>query len=98
MRYIIAALIGKTAMLLMLPDHYSNGKPQMTGGYSSFEPEVREGEFVFYYDNGSVKSREHFKTAKRTGLYQYYYRNGRISVESSYLDANLKVSTALMIV
>jgi len=42
MRYIIAAFDRKDGNMTYVTDHYSNGKPQMTGGYSSFEPEVRE--------------------------------------------------------
>jgi periplasmic protein TonB len=37
-------------------DYFPSGKPQMRGNCSSLEPEIKEGLFVYYYDNGNKES------------------------------------------
>ncbi|MDX3915364.1 MAG: energy transducer TonB [Pseudosphingobacterium sp.] len=43
-----------TANLYEIKDHYANKKMQMHGHFSSLNPEIREGEFVYYNPNGKI--------------------------------------------
>ncbi|MBC9813636.1 energy transducer TonB [Crocinitomicaceae bacterium CZZ-1] len=59
----------------------------MTGGYTSFDPEViKEGEFVYYYESGSVKANEHYKNNQQEGKEYNYYESGKLKLEANYVD------------
>lgn len=47
----------------------------MEGNYSSGK---KNGVFVFYYDNGKIKSKGKYENDKRIGYWKYYYENGQI--------------------
>lgn len=75
----------KDGNVTYVTDHYINSKPQMTGGYSSFEPEVREGEFVFYNDQGQMISKTSYKANKLNGNGQFF-SDGKLQSEVYYVD------------
>jgi len=47
----------------------------------------REGEWVFYFNSGKLKTRQHYKAGKLEGVQEYYYENGNpSSVENCVAD------------
>ncbi len=60
-------------------DFYITGQKQWEGFLSSNEPEIKEGECTFYYENGKVSSISNFIHNKMNGLSTNYYLNGKIS-------------------
>ncbi|MEJ7560606.1 MAG: energy transducer TonB [Pedobacter sp.] len=40
----------------LITDHYNTGEVQMTGTLLSLNPEVKDGEFIWYYQNGKTRT------------------------------------------
>lgn len=45
-------------------DYYNSGKIQMEGTYSSFSPDVKNGVFTWYYENGSKRTETVYENNK----------------------------------
>jgi len=55
-------------------DHYmQNDKLQMTGYYSRFEPDIRNGVFVFYNKSGFKTEEGSYEGDKMNGEWKYYF-------------------------
>ena len=67
-------------------DYFLNGKVQMTGQYSSLKKETKEGEFIWYREDGSISSRGHYKKGVYNGLYKSWYQNDNPKFEAYYAD------------
>ena len=77
-------------------DHYmKNGHLQMSGRFIVVgDSNLRNGDFVYYHEDGSKSSEGEFKHEKRTGLWRYYddsglasenhYENDRLEGTSTY--------------
>lgn len=48
--------------------------PSMIGQYSLGK---RNGNFIFYFHNGNIKSQGNYKDNRRVGLWNYFYENGK---------------------
>ena len=46
---------------LMATDYFKTGEVQMTGTYKSLSPEVKDGDFIWYHQNGKKKTLTNFK-------------------------------------
>jgi antitoxin component YwqK of YwqJK toxin-antitoxin module len=49
----------------------------------------KQGEFKYYYSNGSIQGRWFYKDDKLAGEYTYYYRNGNIWCHCFYKENEL---------
>lgn len=67
-------LPGKT--LLFVTDYYRNGKKQMTGSFTQLEPEIKEGDFVWYYENGQVMKKAQYIQNKQEGIEEEFTETG----------------------
>lgn len=54
--------------------HYSNGKKYSEGYYSSIEPDVKDGEFKWYWKNGTLKKEVTYKKNEMHGTAKSYYK------------------------
>ena len=64
--------------IISVKDFYINDTLQMEGAYTSLEPEVKEGYFIFYFENGRKESEIMYKNNKRQGEGKYYYKSGAL--------------------
>ena len=49
------------AKLYLVSDYYNTGELQMTGTYLSLEPEVKDGQFIWWFKNGQKRAETLFK-------------------------------------
>lgn len=54
--------------------YYSNGKKYMEGYYSSIEPDVKDGEFKWYYKNGLLRQEGKYINNRKNGVWKLYYK------------------------
>lgn len=47
--------------LYLVSDYYNTGELQMTGTYSSLEPEVKDGQFTWWFKNGQKRAETLYK-------------------------------------
>lgn len=47
-------------------DYYNTGQVQMTGTLKSHDPDVKEGDFVFYYKNGVTQTKSTYVNGQET--------------------------------
>jgi TonB family protein len=64
-------------------DFTLKGTPVMSGHYIS---DRREGDFIFSYPSGSIKSKGRYKDNQRIGNWEYYYENGKLRQEATFFD------------
>ncbi|MBK7289596.1 MAG: TonB family protein [Chitinophagaceae bacterium] len=61
-------------------------KFQMVGKYKDKETKINDGQFHYFYSNGTVSSTGIFKEGKKEGLWYSFYSNGNIKDSSVYLN------------
>jgi antitoxin component YwqK of YwqJK toxin-antitoxin module len=66
-----------------------NNSVQMTGFYSSLNPEIRQGLFKWFYANGVLKSYVNFLDDEKTGEQYWYYENGNVEAVENYVNGRL---------
>ncbi|GET31565.1 hypothetical protein PbJCM13498_04280 [Prolixibacter bellariivorans] len=76
-------------------DYYrENNQVQMRGHVSSREPQIKEGYFEYYYQNGKLLHKGNYANNKEVGEHIWYYENGNIEAIEKYkggkLDGELK--------
>jgi TonB family protein len=62
-------------------DYYRSGKVQMKGNFLDDSCKKRQGEFLWYDENGKLSRENHFDDGKADGHQAYYYANGKTQVE-----------------
>lgn len=62
-------------------DHYMYGGLEMTGNYSTG---LKEGEFIYYYPNNTLRLKTYYKNNMRSGSWTEYFENGEVHVDISY--------------
>lgn len=72
-------------------DYYKNDTLQMKGFTSSVYQVLKEGSFVFYYENGNKKTIANYSGNRLTGKEYRWYENGYKKSEGEYSLANDKM-------
>lgn len=57
-------------------------KLHMQGYYSSIEPDIMDGEFKWFYDDGSIKQIGTFSNNRKNGIFETYYSKNNYSEKS----------------
>lgn len=57
-------------------DYWKTGETQMKGVYSSLNPDVKDGEFIYYYKNGKIKENTSFSNNRPITLTNLYNEDG----------------------
>jgi TonB family protein len=65
-------------------DYYINGKLQMLGHYSSIEPKIKNGQFLYYDTYGNVLDEINYKNDIKDGYSISYYKNNFLFSEGNY--------------
>lgn len=66
----------KKERLYHVRDYYLSGALQMEGNYTSFDPDIREGYFKWYYESGQKFAEGNFVHGQREGLWTFWFPDG----------------------
>jgi len=70
-----------------IADYYKSGVLQMEGTSKTNDGNSKEGEFIFYYENGNKKSIENYYKSRHTGKSLEWYENGNPKLEGEYIQS-----------
>lgn len=65
-------------------DYYFGGAYQMVGEYQSVDPEIEDGEFIFFHTNGQISHKGSYKNGELVGDWEIYNRAGELIDKISY--------------
>ncbi|MBN2610539.1 MAG: TonB family protein [Bacteroidales bacterium] len=71
-------------ILFLVEDYYISGNLQMSGAYRSINPDVKVGEFKYWYDNGQQHIHCNFTNGILDGPYREWYKNGILKNEKKF--------------
>jgi TonB family protein len=63
---------------------------QMTGSFKDYAQTIKEGEFVYYNEQGHITIRSNHKNGKFHGLYSSYYPTGELHYTENYENDRLQ--------
>jgi antitoxin component YwqK of YwqJK toxin-antitoxin module len=72
--------------LYTIKDYYKSGVLQMEGTSKTRDVMSKEGEFVFYYENGNKKALTTFIKSRPNGKCSQWYENGNKKLEGEYVE------------
>jgi len=76
--------------IYIVEDFYSDNKIQMRGSFLDKNAKVKNGKFLFYYENGNVKAVERYLSNFKDGLFEHYYENGKIESEVLFIHNRIE--------
>ncbi|MFO7658486.1 MAG: TonB family protein [Bacteroidales bacterium] len=74
-------------ILFLVKDYYRTGKLQMDGAYRSINPDIRVGEFNYWYENGQKHIQCNFNEDILDGYYREWYKNGKLKNEKFFKNS-----------
>lgn len=78
-------IIREDKNLYFVTDYFlKSDSVQMTGAFKDYAQKVKEGEFVYYSEQGLVTIRANHKNGKFHGLYSKYYPTGELYYTENY--------------
>lgn len=77
-------LNGKKTIFFVSED--PNDKSQIVSSISNYKDGVLEGEFVEYFDGGSIKEKGNYLNGKKSGFWMKYSITGSIMIEESFKE------------
>lgn len=78
-------VVARQGSLFAVKDYYFSGELQMQGSYSSLTPEIQEGYFIWYYDNGRKFVEGNYVHGQREGIWTFWYPDGLKKQEIRFL-------------
>ncbi|TDE54222.1 energy transducer TonB [Flavobacterium sp. GT3P67] len=69
-------------------DYYKSGSLQMAGTSKTKDRLQKEGQFVYYYENGNKESMASYTNGSQTGKKYNWYQNGQKKSETEYFIDN----------
>ena len=82
--------IKKETDLYLVTDYYKNNKIQMIGSFTSLTPELYEGYFKYYSEEGILIKEGAYKQNVEEGEWKLYYENGKPLREENYFRGKLQ--------
>ena len=70
-------------------DYYLSGQVQMTGTYNSIRPDNKDGQFIYYYDNGQQQRECYYRENTLNGAFREWFRSGQLKNEQKYKNGLL---------
>jgi protein TonB len=70
-------------------DYYPSGQVQMTGTYNSIRPDNKDGQFIYYYDNGQQQRDCFYRENTLNGTFREWYRSGKLKNVQEYKNGLL---------
>ncbi|TDE29740.1 energy transducer TonB [Flavobacterium ranwuense] len=68
-------------------DYYKSGKIQMKGASKAKDYLSKEGQFIYYYENGNKRSIANYVNSRPSGKQYDWHENGQIKSEIEYLES-----------
>jgi antitoxin component YwqK of YwqJK toxin-antitoxin module len=65
-------------------DYFMSGKLQMIGAYSDKKMTIKEGNYVFFYENGNKSEESNYKNGKLDGILTTFFDNGKVKRKTNY--------------
>ena len=72
--------------LYVIKDYYKSGVLQMEGTSKTKDANSKEGEFVFYYENGNKKAVTNYIKSRPNGKSSEWYENGNKKLDGEYIE------------
>ncbi len=72
--------------LYLIKDYYKSGVLQMEGTSKTKDANSKEGEFIFYYENGNKKEVTNYIKSHPNGKSVEWYENGNKKLEGEYTE------------
>jgi len=67
-------------------DYYISGKIQMTGSFKSKKLDVKQGYFIYYYENGQKSSEGKYLNNKAEDEWNLWYENGQKKSQGKFIN------------
>lgn len=67
-------------------DYYKSGVLQMEGTSKTNDGNAKEGEYIFYYENGNKKTVQNFFKSRAKGKFLEWYEDGNPKLEGEYIQ------------
>lgn len=80
-----------------IKDYYKSGVLQMEGTSKTKDGISREGEFIFYYENGNKRAVSNYKKSRPNGSQLEWYENGNKKLEGEYIEDEKTYTSELKI-
>jgi len=74
---------------LLVKDFYPNDSKQMEGDYLSVDPDIRDGEFTWWYENGKLKQEATFDNNQITKI-KNWDEEGQLTMEKEFVRITKK--------
>ncbi len=78
-------LVEETKGGVQVRDYYISGQLQMTGNYSLLSPEIQNGYFIWYFENGHKSAEGNYLHGIRDGVWTFWYPDGLKKEEIRFL-------------
>ena len=66
---------------IICKDYWKTGEIQMKGVYSSLDPDINDGELIYYFKNGQIKELTNYVNDKPTTLTKLYKEDGTLEMD-----------------
>jgi TonB family protein len=78
-------------------DYYKSGVLQMQGTSKTNNGNSREGEFIYYYENGNKKISENYSKSRISGKFFEWYENGNPKLEGEHIESEKGLNSDIKI-
>ena len=83
--------------LYQIKDYYKSGVLKMEGNSKTKDGYSREGEYVYYYENGKKKRTENYIKSRLNGSFSDWYENGNPQSKGEYIESEKGFSSEMKI-
>ena len=73
-------------------DYYKSGVLQMEGTSKTNDGNSKDGEFIFYYENGKKKTSANYFKSRIKGKYFEWYEDGNPKLEAEYIQSEKEIN------
>jgi uncharacterized protein len=71
-------------------DYFISGKIQMTGTFRSKKMDVKQGHFIYYFENGQKLTEGNYVNNKAQDEWTTWYENGQVNFRGNMVNDNLE--------
>lgn len=73
--------------LYQVKDYYKSGALKMEGNSKTKDGYSKEGEYIYYFENGQKKRTENYLKSRLNGSFTEWYENGNPRIRGEYLES-----------
>lgn len=78
-------------------DYYKSGTLKMEGNSKTKDGLSKDGQYVYYYENGKKKKTENYIKARLNGDFSEWYENGNPKLKGEYIDSGSGIGSDVKI-